>query len=119
MMLESNSWKTMERIRVIFGNRKSTIRGTYGQFGTEQVQQKSYETLIPTEQMASSEQDKTLSQWQEFITKQILNLFRREGKVRNYKVQAEFWKLDSGETKRKKGACNATAKSRRQNCKII
>ena len=41
--------------------------------------------------MGSREQRRELDSWQEYFRKQFSNLFSRVEKIKNYKVQAEFF----------------------------
>ena len=47
---------------------------------------------MPLEQDAPRKPDITLSLWQEHFSKQFSNLFRGVGKIRNCKIQADFFK---------------------------
>ena len=93
--LESNGWKINARIKVIGGNRPSIIgRDLIPQLGLQLVQQSppgdqimSIDEVDPEPSMPEGE----LDSWQTYLSKQFSNLFNRLGKIRNYKVQAEFF----------------------------
>ena len=93
--LESNGWKINARIKVIGGNRPSIIgRDLMPQLGLQLVQQSppvnqivSIDEVDPEPSVPEGE----LDWWQTYFSKQFSNLFNRIGKIRNYKVQAEFF----------------------------
>ena len=92
--LESIGWKINARIKIIGGNRPSIIgRDLMPQLGLQLVQQSPGEQIKSINEVKeeTSVQKGELDSWQTYFTKQFSNLFDRVGKIRNYKVQAEFF----------------------------
>ena len=93
--LQSNGWTKNARIKVIRGNRPSIIgRDLMPQLGLQLVQQSppwdqimSIDEVDPEPSVPEGE----LDSWQSYFSKQLSNLFNRVGKIRNYKVPAEFF----------------------------
>ena len=63
------------------------------QLGLQLVQQSPGEQImsIGEENQDALEPERELDSWQTYFSKQFSNLFSRVGKIRNYKVQAEFF----------------------------
>ena len=92
--LESNVWKISARIKVIGGNRPSIIgRDLMPQLGLQLAQQAPGDQImsIDEEDKETSRQEVEQDSWQTYFSKQFSNLFNRIGKIRNGKVQAEFF----------------------------
>ena len=92
--IQSNGWKIQARIKVIGGNRPSIIgRDLMPQLGLQLVQQTPGDQImsIGEENQDALESEGELDSWQSYFSKQFSNLFNRVGKIRNYKVQAEFF----------------------------
>ena len=92
--IQSNGWKIHARIKVIGGNRPSIIgRDLMPQLGLHLVQQSPGKQIMFIEEgnQDALEPEGELDSWQTCFSKQFSNLFSRVGKIRNYKVQAEFF----------------------------
>ena len=92
--IQSNGWKIHARIKVIGGNRPSIIgRDLMSQLGFQLVQQSPGEQIMSIGEgnQDALEPEGELDSWQTYFSKQFSNLFSRVGKIRNYKVQAEFF----------------------------
>ena len=92
--IQSNGWKIHARIKVIGGNRPSIIgRDLMPQLGLQLVQQSPGEQIMSIGEgnQDALELEGELDSWQTYFCKQFSNLFSRVGKIRNYKVQAEFF----------------------------
>ena len=91
--LESNDCKI--NARVIGGNRPSIIgKDLMPQLGLQLVQQSPPGDQIMSIEEVDSEPsvpEGELDSWQTYFSKQFSNLFNRVGKIRNYKLQAEFF----------------------------
>ena len=91
--IQSNGWKIHARIKVIGGNRPSIIgRDLMPQLGLQLVQQSPGEQIMSIGEGNQDALEPELDSWQTYFSKQFSNLFSRVGKMRNYKVQAEFLK---------------------------
>ena len=92
--LESNGWKINARIKVIGGNCPSiTGRDLMPQLGLQLVQQSPGDQIrfIDEVDQETPVQEGELESWQTHFSKQFSNLFNWVGKIRNYKVQADFF----------------------------
>ena len=92
--IQSNGWKIQARIKVIGGNRPSIIgRGLMPQLGLQLVQQTPGDQIMSIGEGSHDalEPEGELDSWQTYFSKQFSNLFSRVGKIRNYKVAAEFY----------------------------
>ena len=92
--LQSNGWKIHASIKVIGGNRPSLIgRDLMPQLGLQLVQQSPGDQIIAIGEVNQDalESEGELDSWQTYFSKQFSNLFNRVEKIRNYKVQAEFF----------------------------
>ena len=104
--LETNGLVTEARIKVIGGNKQSiTGRDLMPNLGLQIVQRTPEEKVMSVqgEQPGAetpSEED-SLDPWQTYFSKQINNLFHRVGKIKSYKVHAEFFETLT--TKQQKG----------------
>ena len=112
--LESNGWKINARIKVIGGNRPSIIgRDPMPQLGLQLVQQSPGDQIMSIDEVEKKTpvQEGELDPWQTYFTKQFSNLFNRVGKIRNYKVQAEFFEnLTPVQEKNKRWVCKTSAR---------
>ena len=92
--LDSNGWTCSADINVIGGCRPSIIgRDLMPSLGLMLVQAPSTEgvnSIHSKERTVATDND--LDDWQTHFSKQFQHLFRRVGRIRNYKVQAEFFK---------------------------
>ena len=78
----SSGWKTKAEVRVIGGTRPSIVgRDLMGKLGLQENQ----------EHVGESD-DEQMDPWQLYFSKLFPKLFTRIGKIKNYKVQAEFFK---------------------------
>ena len=92
--LESNGWKINARIKIIGGKRPSIIgRDLMPQLGLQMVQQSPGDQIMSIDEVEkeTSVQEGELDSWQTYFINQFSNLFNRVGKIKNYKVQAEFF----------------------------
>ena len=100
--LASNGWKTIAEVRVIAGTRPSIVgRDLMGKLGLKLMQadprgavmdiQGTANSTCEKEQSRESEEEQ-MDPWQQYFSKQCPKLFTRIGKLRNYKVQAKFFK---------------------------
>ena len=94
--LEMNGWVTNANIRVIGGSRPSIIgRDLMPNLGLQIVQKAPEENVMSVqgEQPGAdaTEEEDSLDPWQNYFSKQFKNLFNRVGKVKNYKVHANFF----------------------------
>ena len=92
--IESNGWKINARIKVKGENRPSIIgRDLMPQLGLQLVQQSPEDQIMSIDEVdqETSGPEGELDSWQTNFSKQFANLFNRVGKIRNYKVQAEFF----------------------------
>ena len=99
--LASNGWKTKAEVRVIGGTRPSIVgRDLMGKLGLQLMQadpRGEVMNIQGTEDNSCEEghdesEDEQMDQWQLYFSKLFPKLFTRVGKIRNYKVQAEFFK---------------------------
>ena len=92
--LHSNGWTCSSDINVIGGCRPSIIgRDLMPSLGLMLVQAPSTEgvkSIHTTEGTVAMDND--LDEWQTHFCKQFQHLFHRVGRIRNYKVQADFFK---------------------------
>ena len=94
--LETNGWVTEAKIKVIGGNRPSIIgRDLMPILGLQIVQRTPEEKEMSVQEEhpgpeTTSEED-SLDPWQTYYSKQFNNLFHRVGKIKNYKVHADFF----------------------------
>ena len=92
--LHSNGWTCSADINIIGGCRPSIIgRDLMSALGLMLVQAPSTEgvnSIHSKEGTVSTDND--LDDWQTHFSKQFQHLFRRVGRIRNYKVQADFFK---------------------------
>ena len=100
--LASNGWKTKAEVRFTGGTRPSIVgRYLMGKLGLQLMQanlrgeamniQGTEDSSCEKGHVGESE-DEQMDQWQLYFSKLIPKLFTRVGKIRNYKVQAEFFK---------------------------
>ena len=100
--LASNGWKTKAEVRVFGGTRPSTVgRDLMGKLGLQLMQadpsaavmniQGTDDSSCEKEQAGEAE-DERMDPWQQYFSELFPKLFTRIGKIRNYKVQAEFFK---------------------------
>ena len=99
--LASNGWKTTAEVRVIGGTRPSIVgRDLMGKLGLQLMQadpRGEVMNIQGAEDNSCKEghdepEDEQMDQWQSYFSKLFPKLFTRVGKIRNYKVQAEFFK---------------------------
>ena len=92
--LHSNGWTSSADINVIGGCRPSIIgRDLMPALGLMLVQAPPTEGVNSIHsQEGTVETDNDLDHWQKHFSKQFHHLFRRVGRIRNYKVEAEFFK---------------------------
>ena len=94
--LETNGWVTDANMKVIGGNRPSIIgRDLMPNLGLQTVQRTPEETVMSFQgeqpgAKTTGEED-PLDPWQTYFSQQFNNLFHRVGKIKNYKVHAEFF----------------------------
>ena len=98
MLLETNKWATEARIKVIGRNRPPIIgRDLMPNLGLQIVQRTPEQKVMSVqgEQLGAetSIEEDSLDTWQTYFSKQFINLFHRVGKIKNYKVQAEFFEM--------------------------
>ena len=93
--LYSNGWTTSAAINVIGGCRPSIIgRDLMPALGLMLVQAPSMQGVHSIQSHESTaETDDDLNDWQKHFSKQFHHLFRRVGRIRNYKVQAKFFRI--------------------------
>ena len=92
--LQPNGWTTAAAINVIGGCRPSIIgRELMPELVLMLVQAQSAKGVHSIQSHESTvETDDDLDDWQKHFSRQFHHLFRRVGRIRNYKVQAEFFK---------------------------
>ena len=92
--LQSNGWTTCATINVIGGCRLSIIGlDLMQELGLMLVQAPAGQGVHNIQkQVDAAEQGEDLDDWQNHFSKQFHNLFHKVGRIRNYKVQAEFFK---------------------------
>ena len=99
--LASNGWKTTAEVRVIGGTRPSIVgRDLMGKLGLQLMQadpRGDVMNIQGAEDISCKEghdepEEEQMDQWQSYFSKLFPKLFTRVGKIRNYKVQAEFFK---------------------------
>ena len=95
-LLETNGWATEARIKVIGGNRPSIIgRDLMPNLGLQLVQRTPEQKVMSVQgeqpRAETSSKEDSLDPWQTYFSKQFNNIFLRVGKIKNYKVQAEFF----------------------------
>ena len=92
--LHSNGWTSSADINVIGGCRPSIIGSdlmpALGLILVQAPPTKGVNSIHSQE--GTVETDNDLDDWQKHFRKQFHHLFRRVGRIRNYKVQAEFFK---------------------------
>ena len=92
MELASNGWSISAVIKVIGGARPSIIgRDLIRHLGLQIVQRNPGQEVLSIQETAGEEGEGQLEKWQDYLSKLFSNLFKRVGKIRNYKVQAEFF----------------------------
>ena len=96
LLLETNGWVTNANIRVIGGSRPSIIgRDLIPNLGLQIVQKTPEESVmsVQSDQSAAeaTEVEDSLEHWQTYFSKQFENLFNRVGKIKNYRVHADFF----------------------------
>ena len=94
--LETNGWATSANIRVIGGSRTSIIgRDLMPNLGLQIVQKAPEENVMSVQGekpgVESTEGEGSLDPWQIYFSKQFNNLFNRVGKIKSYKVHADFF----------------------------
>ena len=92
--LQSNGWTTNATINVIGGCRPSIIgRNLMPELGLMLVKAPAEQGVHNIQKQGDIvEQDEDLDDWQKHFRKHFHHLFHRVGRIRNYKVQAEFFK---------------------------
>ena len=92
--LQSNGWTTWATNNVIGGCRLSLIgRDLMQELGLMLVRAPAGQGVHNIQkQVDAAEQGEDLDDWQNHFTKQFYKFFHRVGRIRNYKVQAEFFK---------------------------
>ena len=94
MELASNGWSTSAVIKVIGAARPSIIgRDLMPNLGLQLVQRKPGQEVMSIQEIVGDEGESQLEKWQDYFSKLFSNLFNGVGKIRNYKVQAEFYKV--------------------------
>ena len=96
VLLETNGWVTNANIRVIGGSRPSIIgRDLMPNLGLQIVQKTPEENVmsVQSDQSAAeaTEVEDSLDHWQTYFSKQFENFFNRVGKIKNYRVHADFF----------------------------
>ena len=94
--LETNGCMTNANIRVIGGSRPSIIgRDRMPNLGLQIVQKAPEENVMSVQGeqpgAEATEGEVSLDPWQIYFSKQFKNLFNRVGKIKNYKVHADFF----------------------------
>ena len=99
--LASNGWKTRAEVRVIGGTRPSIAgRDLMGKLGLQLMQAdprgavmniRGMENNTCEKERAEEPENEQMDPWQQYFSKLFPILFTRIGKMRNYKVQAEFF----------------------------
>ena len=90
--LTLNGWLSETHIKVIGVCRPSKIgRDLLPQLCLQLVQATAGDLMV-IQKPAEQQQDKTLHEWQLHFSKQFHILFNRIRRIRNYKVQADFFK---------------------------
>ena len=120
--LASNGWTTKAEVRVIGGTRPSIVgRDLMGKLGLQLMQadprgaviniQGTTDSTCEKEQAGKSEEEQ-MDPWQQYFSKLFPKLFTRIGKIRIYKVQAEFFqKPRTGAAKGPESAGNSPRQS--------
>ena len=120
--LASNGWKTKAEVRVIGGTRPSNVgRDLMGKLGLQLMQadprgavmniQGTEDSSCEKEHVGESEEEQ-MDQWQLYFSKLFPKLFTRICKIRNYKVQAEFFKILVPVQQKGRGECRYRSKKR-------
>ena len=96
--LETNGWVTDANIKVIGGNKPSIIgRNLIPNLGLQIVQRTPEEKVMSVQGekpgAETTEEEDSLDLWQTYFNKQFNSLFHRVGKIKNYKVHAEFFEM--------------------------
>ena len=100
--LASNGWKTRAEIRVIGGSRPSIVgRSLMGKLGLQLMQANPRGEVMSIQgvespsgsEQAGEREEQDMDTWQHYFSKLFQKLFIRTGKIRNYKVQANFSKI--------------------------
>ena len=94
--LETNGWVTNANIKVIGGNRPSIIgRELMPNLGLQIVQRTPEEKVMSVQGeqpgAETTREDDSLDPRQTYFSEQFNNRFHRVGKIKNYKVHAEFF----------------------------
>ena len=94
--LETNGWVTNANIRVIGGSRPSIIgRDLMPNLGLQIVQKAPEENVMSVQGeepgAEATEEKDSLDPWQIYFSKQFKNHFNSVGKMKNYKVHADFF----------------------------
>ena len=94
--LETNGWVTSANIRVIGGSRPSIIeRDLMPNLGLQIVQKAPEENSMSVQGeqpgAEATEGEDSLDPWQISFSRQFNNIFNKVGKIKNYKVHADFF----------------------------
>ena len=94
--LETNGWATSANIRVIGGSRTSIIgRDLMPNLGLQIVQKAPEENVMSVQGeqpgAEATEGEGSLDLWQIYFRNQSNNIFNRVGKIKNYKLHADFF----------------------------
>ena len=96
VLLETNGWVINANIRVIGGSRPSIIgRDLMPNLGLQIVQMAPEGNVMSVQSdqgtVEETDVEDSLDNWQIYFSKQFENLFNRVGKIKNYKVHADFF----------------------------
>ena len=96
VLFETNGLATEARFKVIGGNRPSIIgRDLMPNLGLQIVQRTPEQKVMSVQgeqpEAETSSEEYSLDPWQTYFSKQFNNFFHRVGKIKDYKVQAEFF----------------------------
>ena len=90
--LASNGWSTPAVIKVIGGARPSIIgKDMMPQLGLQIVQRNPGQEVLSIQETVGEKGEGQLEKWQNYFSKLFCNIFKRVGKIRNYRVQAELF----------------------------
>ena len=125
MRLETNQWRVKSKFKVIGGGRPSIIgRDSMSSLGLQLIQKTPGDKMMSTQEekqeAETSSAEAPLDQWQLYFSNQFNNLFRRVGKTRNYKGQAEFFeKLTPVQQKGRRVPITLQEKVDQETCKLL
>ena len=90
--LASNGWSTTAVMKVIGGARSNIIgRDFMSHLGLQLVQRKTGQDLMSIQDAVGEDDEVQFEKWQDYFSKLFSSQFKWVGKIRNYKVQAEFF----------------------------